>query len=529
MNTALTAAFKASRRVSTPLIAIKTPDQAITVETIKSAVKNGTEPPVILWDCIRGCQWLNEPGLEVCFRIIAAKGANVPLPSRADELDRFRTELGRATVVLVNALEAAQKLPASSVLIVMNAHMHWDKPPVIQAAWNLRDPFKGNGRTLVLLTDSSATIPSGLRDALPLAEELPSLEELGVLVDEQCEAAGLENLDKATRSLAVDAVCGLPAFNAEQSIALSFVRRDGAIVLDTKAAWDRKRALVEQTNGLSVYRGNDTFSMYGGHEAMKSFAMDLAHGEEPARAYVLIDEINDALAGSGADGSGDSSGTSQEMHGTLLSTMENRGYTGFITVGPTGTGKSAFCKALAGETNSPLIIFDFSKMKSKFVGSSNENLHAALDVVYSISQGKALFIATCNSASQLTAQLKARFSLGIFFVDLPDAAERELIWNVWLKHFKLDAKQPRPADEGWNGREIRSCCSLAWRLRKPLVYAAQYLTHASQTDADSIERLRQGASGKFLSSSYPGSYEYRRVDAAPVPTPTRTKRSIRVD
>jgi hypothetical protein len=312
---------------------------------------------------------------------------------------------------------------------------------------------------------------------------------------------------------------------------MSFARKDGKIVLDTEAAWERKRTQIEQTNGLSVYRGNDTFAMYGGHSEMKQFALDVANGEDPPRAYVLIDEIADALAGSGGDGSGDSSGTSQEMHGTLLSTMENKGYTGWITVGPTGTGKSAFAKALAGETNRPLIIFDFSKMKSKYVGSSNENLNAALDVVYSISQGKCIFLATCNAVNQLTPQLKARFHLGLFFVDMPDDSEKAAIWNVWIKHFNLDAKQPRPNDSGWNGREIKSCCSLAYRLRKPLVYAAKYLTHASQTDGSSIEKLRRDSSGKFLSSSYPGYYTYKDssvVEAKPAEAKLN-KRSIRVD
>jgi hypothetical protein len=528
-NTLFTRALKAALRCGSPLIAVKTPDQAMTIETIKGAVSNGTVPPILVWDCVRGVQWANEPGLEVAWKVLAKK-ATAPVPRRADELDRFKSELGRATINIVNTLEAAGGLPDNSLLIVQNMQWQWDKAPTVQAAWNLRDPFKGNFRTLIMLTDMGATIPAGLRDALPLAEELPTLEELGEIVDELFQAMGLPAPPPAIRTAAVDAVCGLPAFSAEQSIALSFTKGPDGVSLDTTATWARKKSLIEQTNGLSVYSGPETYAMYAGNAVLKQFGLDIATGEDPFRAIVLIDEINDALAGSGADGSGgESSGTTQKMHGTLLARMENKGYSGIIEVGPTGTGKTAFPKALAGETKRPLIIFDISKMESKFVGSSNENLNACLDVVDAISQGHALFIATCNAVSQLTPQLKGRFTLGTFYVDLPDETERPGIWDVWLRHFKLDPKQKRPDDTGWNGREIKACCSAAWRLRKPLLYAAQYITHAISTDAESIDKLRRESSGRFLSASYPGCYTYGRGNDKPPAIAATRKRNIRLE
>ncbi len=422
MNTNITKLFKAARRVSTPLITIQTPDQAVTVQTICAAVKNGTQPAVLAWDCIRGIQWANDPGLQVCWAVVLQKSTE-PLPTRPDDLDRARRDLAAQSSDIVMALDMATGFPEGTVLILHNAHLWWEKEAVQQAAWNLRDAYKANQRTLVMLTDGSATIPSVLRDALPLVEALPTLDELDQIVRDQFEAVGLAD-DPALRAAAVDAVCGLPAFGAEQVVAMSFVKVGGKVTLDTEGLWERKRQLIEQTPGLSVWRGSDTFAEIGGLENIKEFMLSVLSGENPPRVIVFMDEIEKAFAGASGEGGGDSSGTTQEMHGTLLSEMQNREYFGAIIVGPPGTGKSALAKALAGEAKRPCVILDLSAMKSKYVGSSNENLSKALQVIASISQGQALFIATCNAVAQLPPELKRRFTLGTFFMDLPSAEER---------------------------------------------------------------------------------------------------------
>src|SRR5437868_4745464 len=89
--------FKAARRVSTPLISVKTPDQAMTIETIKGSLTNGAAAPLLLWDCVRGCHWANDAGLEVAWRAIMKKVTGAP-PRGATEQETFRQELGRSTV-----------------------------------------------------------------------------------------------------------------------------------------------------------------------------------------------------------------------------------------------------------------------------------------------------------------------------------------------------------------------------------------------------------------------------------------------
>ena len=66
------------------------------------------------------------------------------------------------------------------------------------------------------------------------------------------------------------------------------------------------------------------------------------------------------------------------------------------------------------------------------------------------------------------------------------------------------------------GAEIRECCRKAYRLRLPLIEAAQYTVPVSRSAAEQIKALRQSASGKFLSASRSGVYHWEENEVAPI-------------
>jgi hypothetical protein len=124
-----------------------------------------------------------------------------------------------------------------------------------------------------------------------------------------------------------------------------------------------------------------------------------------------------------------------------------------------------------------------------------------------VSQGRMLFIATCNSIASLPPELRMRFTLGTFFFDLPTVDERETIWGIYLKKYNVSGDLPN--DEGWTGAEIKECCRKAHRLGITLMQAARYIVPVSRSAAEQIKTLRQMASGKFTSASTPGVYQYQ--------------------
>ena len=142
-------------------------------------------------------------------------------------------------------------------------------------------------------------------------------------------------------SQSVDALIGLAAFPAEQVLAMSLSKNG----LDLDRLWERKCQAVEQTPGLTIWRGGETFDQIGGCENIKRFFTAVLLGREAPPVIVFVDEIEKAFTGTGTD----MSGVKTEMTGTMLSWMQDHSADGLIFIGPPGAAKSAVGKA-AGAT-----------------------------------------------------------------------------------------------------------------------------------------------------------------------------------
>ena len=480
--------FKSARTVGTPLVAIQTVDPASAMAHVTASVnaKKG-QTPLIAWDFIGGLQGRNEAGKSAVAKVL---GENAPSIGPGD------------------ALAVAQRLPADSIVFFLNPQRVWEQADIVQGIWNLRDVFKAGGQMLVLVTPPGTRLPVEVQnDVMVIDEPLPSAEDLERLVSETFESANLPVPDVGTVSKAVDAIVGLAAFPAEQALAMSLSKSG----IDFDRLWERKRQTVEQTPGLTIWRGGETFDQIGGCDSIKRFLTAVLQGQEAPRVIVFVDEIEKAFAGAGTD----TSGVKTEMTGTMLSWMQDRAADGVIFIGPPGAAKSAVAKAAGATAGIPTVAFDLSAMQNSLVGGSGERLRAALQVVDAISQGRSLWIATCNSITSLPPELRRRFTLGTFFFDLPDAEERESIWGIYRE--KWGRCGERPEDEGWTGAEIKECCRKAWRLKLSLEESASYIVPVSRSAADQIESLRRQASGRFLSASRAGVYTFESGQPAIAP------------
>jgi hypothetical protein len=470
--------FKAARRVSTPIISVRTPDPAATISGIQKSM-NGSKPPMITWDIARGARGINQSG--------------------DDALAKLNVEPAMTTN-LVEFLSLSLDLAEKTIVFVANAHRVVSEQGVSQAIWNCRDTFKQNMRMLVLLSPSIDLPAEIAQDALPLDEPLPNLSDLAEIVRDVYRSAQLEEPPEETVSKAVDCLCGLAAFPAEQAAAMCLTKSG----IDFGSLWDTKRSMIEATPGLSVWRGGETFEEIGGCDNAKSFLRSLLAGNDPPRGIVFIDEIEKQLAGNGTD----LSGVTTEMVGQILTFMQDTDATGLIFIGPPGAAKSAMAKATGNSANVPTIQFDMGAMKSSLVGESGARLRQALKVVEAVTQGKAMWIATCNRFASLTPELKRRFRFGTFFFDLPTSEERVLIWQLYCKKFNVSGELPN--DTGWTGAEIRNCCTIAYRLKLSLREAAEFIVPVAQSAAAEIETLRTSANGNFISAGAPGKYRYQR-------------------
>lgn len=497
-TTTLAQQLRTARNVGTPLVTLVTPDQPATAHLLgRAAWNHGDEPqaPVIQWDVARGCAALNDLGRKAIDDW--QKVANI----KAADLFGF-----------ADLLLALHALPREVIVVAHHANRQLTEPVVIQALANLRDAFKSNGRMLILLGTDFRLPPELQTDVLQVREPLPTPDRLATIIRDTFGNAGLEPLgDGETLTHAVDALRGLSAFPAESSVALSLSTKG----LDLDALWERKRSMIESTEGLGVWRGTERFDSLGGLDTLKGFFRRLIGGRDPARGFVFLDEIEKAFAGA----SGDNTGVSQELLRSFLCAMEDTHATGIILIGPGGTGKSAIAKAVGGEAGVPVIPFDVGGMKGSHVGESEGRVKRALQVVESVTDGNAFYIATCNSITSLPPELRRRFTFGTWFVDLPGEAERAAILAIYQRWYNLGPQAALPNFTGWTGAEIKQACHLAWKLDCSILEAAQYVVPIAIAAHDTIDRLRQEASGRFLSANLPGVYAYAPIQAHTVEAP----------
>ncbi len=505
--------FQAGRRAGTPIFAISSFDYEATIQQIvswnakKAADK---QEPIIQWDSMRGWMGRNELGKKAIEEALSGE----PIES---------------TIGPIGQLEFAVKLPEDTMLFMMNAQHYFDRdgqpaaPKFVQAVWNLRDIFKSNGRSLILL-GPSFTIPAELQqDVLRLDEELPDDEQLDVIIRAAAADAGVD-LPEDSIPLAIDALRGIAAFPAEQAAAMSITKKHG---LNVAQLWERKRQLINETPALTVWLNGEKFNDLGGLAEIKSRFRRIIAGKRRPRVVVWLDEIEKQMAGVGTD----TSGTSTDQLGVLLNEMVEKDYTGTIFVGVPGAAKSAMAKAIGNEAEVLTIKLDLGDAKGQFVGQSEEKIRRAMKIIEAVGgHGGAFFVATSNDISAIKPELKRRFKKGIWFFDLPDSEERTAIWNIFLdKYPDVDPNDLMNVDDSnWTGDEIRTCVTTAWEEEVSLSEAARSIIPVAISGREQVERLRREANGKYNSTGAPGAYTLIG-DADPTQNAANSGRKLKLD
>ena len=274
---------KAARRCGTPLIIIRTADPSATIRRIEASPAFSKPEALIQWDVVRGAMPLNDLSAGVLTR--ALQDANMEQSSTTNP-----TEF----------LTFSRSFPKFTIVFMLNLHRFCsDDIGCIQALWNLRDDFKSDSKTVIGLCPN-ITLPAELsQDVLILDEPLPTDAELRAIAEMTYTSAQLPQPDAETLERIVDATLGLAAFPAEQSMAMSITRKG----MDIAELWSRKQSVVEQTPGLSVWRGGETFASIGGCTNVKDFLKSVIDGNDAPRAVIFIDEIEKSI-GTGQDTSG---------------------------------------------------------------------------------------------------------------------------------------------------------------------------------------------------------------------------------
>ncbi len=414
----------------------------------------------------------------------------------------------------VRAMKALGSDETASVVVLTNFHRFLGSAEIVQAL--ARQIVDGKAtRTIFVVLSPVVQIPVELEKLFIIVDHpLPTREQLKEIAEGIATEAG--ELPSADRfETVLDAAMGLTRLEAENAFGLSLVR-DQQIQPDS--IWELKANTLKKSGLLQLYKGKEDFQSLGGLDNLKAFCKrSLLH---PNRENLL-----------------------KRPRGVLL-------------LGVPGTGKSAFAKALGKETGRPILMLDIGALMGSLVGQTEQNVRRALQIADAMapcilfvdevekaiggaagsSQGDSgvsarllgtllswmndhttnvYLVATCNDISRMPSELtRAERFDGIVFLDLPGRTQKDEIWDQYIKAFELDEQQKRPDDERWTGAEIRSCVRLAALLDLPLVQASQNVVPIATTASESVDRLRQWASGRCLNAEAPGLYQAKATPRA---------------
>lgn len=358
-------------------------------------------------------------------------------------------------------------------------------------------------RKAIVIVSSSGmeSIPEEIRsEFLSLTFDLPGPEEIGKQLDFIIESAKSVNPDFETpapevRKQIINAAKGMGEKDIRNSFAYTAIS-DGEI--NPATVGELKAKNIESVSGLKIGRYSQTFKTLKGYDTVKDFTM---------------------------------------------MTIESSLAKGVLLLGPPGTGKTCFCRALGNETGRLVLEMEVAQLFGGRVGDSEKLMASAIAAVNAnapcilfideiekalsgmssssssdggttersmaqllkfLSDGRAegvYVVATCNNISKIPPEWvrPGRWDSAPFFIDLPNEFEKNAIFEHYKSVFSVTGEVKN--DDGWSGAEIESCCRIASMMSITLDEAEKYIVPVSSTMGADITALREWAVGKTLLAS----------------------------
>jgi SpoVK/Ycf46/Vps4 family AAA+-type ATPase len=419
--------------------------------------------------------------------------------------------------------------PERTIFLLKDYHLFLQDPnPIIVR--KLKDVLL-EGKTKqkpLIIVGCRLVLPPELERELTVVEfALPGKEALRTVLGGILESAGIKDLSPEHREQAIDAACGLTTIEAENAFALSYAQTrtiEASVVAREKAQAVKKSGLLE------IIETRESLDSIGGLDVLKDWLLKRRHAfTQRATDYGLPPAK------------------------------------GLLIIGIAGTGKSLTAKVTAKVFGVPLLKLDAGRLYGGLVGQSEANLRSVIQTAEAIapcclwldelekglagskSSGSTdggtsarvlgsllswmqektapvFVVATANDVSQLPPELlRAGRWDALFFVDLPNADERQAIWSLQIrKHGRnpadFDPGQLAWASDGLTGSEIEAVFVEALydafsRGTEPTdLDVARVLTDfvpLSKTMAEQITALRTWATSRARFATSPTATEPR--------------------
>jgi len=365
----------------------------------------------------------------------------------------------------MEVLNAVTELPDDSILLLRDFHQFFDDPnPVLIR--RLKDQLRESrttGKTLVVLGCRINLPPELEREFTVIDIALPGSDELNTVLKGIAESREQPMPKPETIAELLDAARGMTTTEAENAFALSVVEY-GELNATLIA---REKAQAVKKNGiLELIEAKETLEDIGGLDQLKDWLLKRKEAFSPrARKYGL--PMPKGLMIMGISGTGKSltaKATSAVLGVPLLKLDAGRIFAGLV-----GQSESNLRSVIqTAEAIAPVVLwidelekgFSGSKSSGATDGGTSARVFGSLISWLQEKTAPVFVVATANDVSQLPPEMlrKGRWD-ELFFVDLPNRDEREMIWGIQIaKHGRdtrqFDLAQLSKSTDGLTGAEI---------------------------------------------------------------------------
>lgn len=363
-------------------------------------------------------------------------------------------------------------------------------------------------KIMIILSPVSAGtgLPSELaKEFIPLRYGLPDEEEIGQILEyvigsaEKSSDGNFKVPGKKQKGELIQSAKGMSRQAVEDAYSYSLIKSKGK--LDPKVTMELSMKNLEEVAGVKYIQYKETFSNLLGYENLKKFA--LATASHPMAKGILL-------------------------------------------LGPAGTGKSHFAKALAGELGIRMLTIEMAEWFGSLVGETEGKVSRGIDAIVALvpclvfadelEKGLAgaksgggmdaghevtqramaqwlkfmndrpdgIYIcATCNNIQGLAPEYvrAERWDTAPFFVDLPNELEKEQIFDYYQKEYQVSGNRRDFDIIGWSGAEIKACCRIAHIMNTTIDKASEFIVPVSKTMEKEIGALRKWAEGRTIPAS----------------------------
>ena len=461
--------------------------------------------------------------------IAAATGAPDGLSSMlAEELPHLENPTITNTLQPTGVLAHIETMTNDAVFVLKDFHRHMDDALVVRSLRNVVQYFACSRRALVLTGPSFPLAPELEKEVEFLDFPLPDRDALREVVESTFKRLSRTfTLKRMIDPAGIEAVaanlCGLTEEEAERTVAQALVTRYSFCPEIATDVLEAKKLVLRRGGMLEFVEPFANMASVGGLENLKLWL--------------------------------------NKRRGSWTEEARNAGLQpprGVIILGVQGCGKSMCARAIAGEWQLPLVRFDSAAVYDKFIGETEKRIQKIFRVAEQLAPAvlwidelekvfagsgpdsasvdagvssrllgsflswmqdrkAAVFVAaTCNNVTVLPPELirKGRFD-ELFFVDLPNRAERRAIFILHLgkrkqdvSRFDLDALVT--ASGGYSGAEIEAATQSAMYAsfadKQPmstesLLEELRATVPLSRTRAEDIAELRDWASTRAVPAS----------------------------